>query len=59
MKNIQWVFVLFATLAAAFIIGIGIFISEESFLGILLCIVSLIFIMGFGFKTKKKLRESK
>ncbi|WP_010171779.1 YlaF family protein [Bacillus coahuilensis] len=58
MKNIQWIFVLLACLAAASIMGIGIFISEGSLTGVLLSIVALIFIMGFGFMTKKKSREN-
>ncbi|KUP07659.1 hypothetical protein Q75_05385 [Bacillus coahuilensis p1.1.43] len=58
MKNIQWIFVLLACLAATSIMGIGIFISEGSLTGVLLSIVALIFIMGFGFMTKKKSREN-
>ncbi|MEI5906019.1 YlaF family protein [Bacillus spongiae] len=57
MSKIQWPFVFFAILAASAIIGIGIFISERSLIGILLCIVALITIMGVGFTTKKKIRE--
>ncbi|KUP08800.1 hypothetical protein Q73_04820 [Bacillus coahuilensis m2-6] len=57
MKNIQWIFVLLACLAAASIMGIGIFISEGSLTGVLLSIVALIFIMGFGFMTKKKVER--
>ncbi|MHC0037316.1 YlaF family protein [Pseudoneobacillus sp. C159] len=58
MKEIKWPMLLIAILAAAAIMGIGIAIAERSLIGILLCIVGLIFIMGFGFKTKKKLREA-
>jgi hypothetical protein len=57
MKEIKWIFVLFAVAAAADIIGIGVAIAEESIVGILACIVLLVLIMGFGFKTKKKYRE--
>jgi hypothetical protein len=38
--------------------GIGISIAERSWIGILACIVALVFVMGFGFKTKKKMREA-
>ncbi|GIN83852.1 hypothetical protein J6TS2_02380 [Heyndrickxia sporothermodurans] len=57
MKEIKWIFVLFATIAAASMVGIGVSIGEKSILGILICIITLIVVMGFGFKTKAKMRE--
>ncbi|MGE6258604.1 YlaF family protein [Heyndrickxia sporothermodurans] len=57
MKEIKWIFVLFATIAAASMVGIGVAIGEKSILGILICIIALIVVMGFGFKTKAKMRE--
>ncbi|WP_141431326.1 YlaF family protein [Bacillus sp. 03113] len=57
MKQIKWVFLLFALLTTVCIMGIGIAISEKSVLGILFCIFATVFIMGYGFKTKKKMRE--
>ncbi|QQZ08083.1 YlaF family protein [Heyndrickxia vini] len=57
MKDIKWIFILFATLAAASMIGIGVAIGERSIIGIILCILVLILVMGYGFKTKAKMRE--
>ncbi|MBP2239977.1 putative membrane protein [Cytobacillus eiseniae] len=58
MQNIKWPLLAFAIVATICIMGVGIAIAEESVVGILACILVLIFIMGFGFKTKKKLREN-
>jgi hypothetical membrane protein len=58
MKQIKWPLFFIALLAAATIMGIGIAIAERSNIGILACIVGLVFVMGFGFKTKKKMREA-
>lgn len=58
MDQIKWPFLLLSILAAGTIMGIGISIAERSIIGILACIVSLVFVMGFGFKTKKKMREA-
>lgn len=58
LRNIQWIFVLYAIAAVLAMCGIGVFIARSSVLGILLSIVALILIMGNGFKTKKKMREA-
>ncbi|WP_423801602.1 YlaF family protein [Neobacillus sp. SAB-20_R2A] len=58
MKNVKWPFLIYAILAAACIMGIGVAIAEKSLLGILGCIIAVIVIMGLGFKTKKKMREN-
>ncbi|MDT2047491.1 YlaF family protein [Priestia flexa] len=57
MKNIKWVFVLYAMLATFSIMAIGIFIGEGSAIGVIGSLVVLVAIMGFGFTTKKKMRE--
>ncbi|OZT12389.1 hypothetical protein CHN50_10780 [Priestia aryabhattai] len=57
MKNIKWVFVLYAMLATFSIMAIGIFIGEGSAIGVIGSLVALVAIMGFGFTTKKKMRE--
>ncbi|MBO8176369.1 MAG: YlaF family protein [Bacillus sp. (in: Bacteria)] len=57
MKDIKWIFVLYAILAACSIMGIGIAIGERSILIAVISLLSLILIMGHGFKTKKKMRE--
>ncbi len=54
MRNIKWVFVLYAFIATAAIMSIGIFIGEGSALGVILAIAALIVVMGLGFTTKKK-----
>lgn len=58
MKQIKWIFVVYAILAAASIMGIGIAIAEKSIIGALGCIMAVILIMGLGFKTKRKMREN-
>jgi arginine exporter protein ArgO len=57
VKNIKWIFVLYAVLAAVCIMGIGIAISEKSILIAVLAVAAWVFVMGYGFKTKKKYRE--
>ncbi|MBS4172374.1 YlaF family protein [Bacillus sp. FJAT-49736] len=57
MKNVKWIFLIYAIIAAFSMAGIGVAIGEQSILGFLICIVILIFILGIGFKTKKKWRE--
>ncbi|QED47390.1 YlaF family protein [Cytobacillus dafuensis] len=58
MKKIKWPLLAFAIAAALCIMGIGIAIAEESMIGILGSIIALVLVMGFGFKTKKKMREN-
>ncbi|WP_066289579.1 YlaF family protein [Bacillus sp. FJAT-29937] len=58
MKQIKWPLLAFAIAAALCMMGIGVAIAEKSIAGILGAILLLIFTMGFGFKTKKKMREN-
>lgn len=58
MTGIKWNFLFLAVLAAFSIVGMGISLGEKSLLGMLVCFVVLVSVMGYGFKTKKKLRES-
>lgn len=58
MKQIKWPLLFFAFAAASCMIGIGIAIGERSVIGVIACIVALMFVMGFGFKKKKKMREA-
>jgi ABC-type nitrate/sulfonate/bicarbonate transport system permease component len=58
MKGIKWIFLIFAVLSAASMMGIGIAIAEKSMIGVMSSIIALIFIMGLGFKTKRRMRES-
>jgi hypothetical protein len=57
MKNIKWIFVLFAVLAALSIMGFGIAISAKSLVIAILSLIILTVVMGLGFTTKKKYRE--
>lgn len=58
LKQIKWPLLAFAFIATLCIMGIGVSVAEKSILGISGAIVALIFVMGFGFKTKKKMREN-
>lgn len=58
MNKIKWVFVVYAVLAAACIMGIGVAIGEKSIFGVVGCIIAVIVVMGMGFKTKAKLRAN-
>lgn len=57
MKSGKWIFFLLAFIAAGSMVGVGIAVGERSILGILLSILALIAAMGFGFATKKKMRD--
>ncbi len=38
--------------------GIGVAIGEKSLLGVIGCIVAVLFVMGMGFKAKAKMRAN-
>ena len=57
MKSGKWVFFLLAFIAAASMVSVGIAVGERSILGIVISIIALIAAMGFGFATKKKMRD--
>jgi hypothetical protein len=57
VKNIKLVFAFYSIAALIAMFAIGISIGLRSVLGILLSILLLIMVMGYGFKTKKKMRE--
>ncbi|PWW19810.1 hypothetical protein DFO73_1184 [Cytobacillus oceanisediminis] len=57
MKNIKWPLLAFAVGAALCMMGIGVAVAERSIIGIIFSIILLVFVMGFGFKIKKKMRE--
>ncbi|HLU23393.1 YlaF family protein [Lederbergia graminis] len=57
MQNIQWNFLALAILAVASIIGIGVFLGRGSLLGIGICFILFIAIMGTGFTWKRNLRN--
>lgn len=58
MKQVKWIFLIYAILSAASIIGIGVAIAEKSIIGVVGSIIAVILIMGLGFSQKKKMRES-
>ncbi|PLS16538.1 hypothetical protein CVD28_15755 [Bacillus sp. M6-12] len=55
--NIKWNFLFLAFLAAASMAGIGISVGERSTIGIIVSIIALNAIMGYGFAAKKKMRD--
>jgi hypothetical protein len=57
LKDIKWVFVLYSLAAVAAMCGIGIAVGMRSIPVAIIAILALIFVMGNGFKTKKKMRE--
>lgn len=57
MRLGKWIFIVFAFLAAASMIGIGIAVGERSIIGIVLAIVGLNAVMASGFILKKRMRE--
>ncbi|WP_027408277.1 YlaF family protein [Anoxybacteroides tepidamans] len=57
MKPFQPVFLLFAILAASAIMAIGIFIAEQSIIGVVISFIIFLVVMGIGFATKKRMRE--
>ncbi|MDN4608981.1 YlaF family protein [Sporosarcina highlanderae] len=57
MKNIKWVFVIYSLAAIAAMCGIGIAVGMRSIPVAIIAILALGFVMGNGFKTKKKMRE--
>jgi Family of unknown function (DUF5325) len=57
MKQFQPVSFLLAIFAVIAIMAIGIFIAEQSMIGIVMSIVALFIIIGIGFARKKRMRE--
>lgn len=57
MKNIKWIFVIYSLAAVAAMCGIGVAVGIRSIPVALISMLALVFIMGNGFKTKKKMRE--
>lgn len=58
IMKIKWDFLVLALLATIAIGSIGVSIAEKSWIGIVVAIVLVCIIMGFGFTRKKKLREA-
>ncbi|WP_434399566.1 YlaF family protein [Planococcus sp. 11815] len=56
--NIKWIFVLYSLAAIGAMVLIGVAVALRSVTGILLSILLLLVIMGFGFKRKKEMREA-
>lgn len=56
--NIKWIFVLYSFAAIGAMVLIGVAVALRSVTGILLSILLLLVIMGFGFKRKKEMREA-
>lgn len=58
MSQIKWPFLFLALAAVICLMGTGIAVSYRSVIGIIFSIIAFILVMGFGFVTKKKMRES-
>ncbi|RWR12393.1 YlaF family protein [Siminovitchia fortis] len=58
MNGIKWNFLFLAILAAFSIVGMGFSLGARSPIGIIICFIILISVMGYGFATKKRYRES-
>ena len=58
MKSVQFIFLGYAIAGTISMMLIGISIAERSLLGIGLSLISLLIIMGFGFKSKRKLKQT-
>lgn len=54
MSTYQWITLALAIAAGACIVAIGVFIAEESAIGIIASIIGTILFMGAGFRYKKK-----
>ncbi|MCJ8006128.1 YlaF family protein [Lederbergia wuyishanensis] len=57
MNGIKWNLLLLATIGAFSIVGIGISVGLDSYFGMIVCFIVLVAVMGFGFRTKKKMRD--
>ena len=57
MKDIKWIFVLYSIAAVLSMCGIGVAVGRSSILGVIISLIALTLSMGYGFKTKKKMRE--
>jgi hypothetical protein len=57
MKQIQPIPLLLAIFAVIAIMAIGIFIAEQSIIGVILSVIVLLIIVGIGFARKKRMRE--
>jgi uncharacterized membrane protein len=58
MKKVHWIFLLLAFAGAACMVVFGISVAAENITGIIVSVILLICIMGFGFMRKKKMREN-
>lgn len=58
MKNIKWIFMVYAILAAVSLGSVGIAIGERNTVGMVLAFILFAVVMGLGFKTKRKMREN-
>ena len=58
MKNIKWILMVYAILAAVSLGSIGIAIGERNTVGTVLAFILFAIVMGLGFKTKRKMREN-
>ena len=57
VKDIKWIFVIYSIAAILSMCAIGVAVGFRSIPGGIAAIIALTLVMGYGFKTKKKMRE--
>ncbi|MDA7026320.1 YlaF family protein [Bacillus sp. CLL-7-23] len=57
MKQIKWIFLLFALAAVISMMFIGVAIAEKNLPGVIGAVMMFIIIMGIGFSLKKRMRN--
>lgn len=57
MKNVQWIFLLYAVATTICLVGVGIAVAFRSTVGVIACIGLAITITGSGMMKKRKLHK--
>jgi hypothetical protein len=58
LKQIKWLFLVLAVIAASCMIGVGIAVAQRSMIGIISFIVATVACFGIGFTLKSKLLKN-
>lgn len=57
LKDMKWIFVFYSIAAVLSMCAIGVAVGMRSIPVAVLGMIALVLVMGYGFKTKKKMRE--